>query len=174
VNYLIYPVPDPRFPFLGVHFTKGIDGHVHAGPNAVPALGRDAYSWTRIRPLDAARFAARRSTWKLAAAHWRTGVDEIHRSLVRSKMVEALQRLVPEVRAEDVVPAGAGVRAQAINPDGSLLDDFEIVRSGRCVHVVNAPSPAATASLAIGAWIAQEVGQPHGDVGPSVTPPSAE
>jgi L-2-hydroxyglutarate oxidase LhgO len=163
VNHLIYPVPDPRFPFLGVHFTKGIDGHVHAGPNAVPALGRDAYSWTRVRPLDTLRFAARRSTWKLASAHWRTGVDEIGRSLVRSRMVEALQALVPEVRAEDLVPAGAGVRAQAIGADGALLDDFEIVRTGRCVHVVNAPSPAATASLAIGAWIADELSHPHGD-----------
>lgn len=157
VNHLIYPVPDPRFPFLGVHFTRGIDGHVHAGPNAVPALGRDAYSWRRFRPVDTARFAARPSSWRLAASHWRTGADEIVRSLVPSRMVAALQRLVPEVQAADLVPAGAGVRAQAINPDGTLLDDFEIVRRGRCVHVVNAPSPAATASLAIGAWIAREV-----------------
>jgi (S)-2-hydroxyglutarate dehydrogenase len=157
VKHLIYPVPDARFPFLGVHFTRGVDGHVHAGPNAVPALGRDAYSWTRLRPVDTARFAARRSTWKLAATHWRTGVDEITRSLVPSRMVAALQRLVPDVRPEHLVKAGAGVRAQAIGPDGALLDDFEIVRRGRCVHVVNAPSPAATASLAIGAWIAREV-----------------
>ena len=154
VKHLIYPVPDARFPFLGVHFTRGIDGHVHAGPNAVPALGRDAYSWRRFRPVDTARFAARPSSWRLAAEHWRTGLDEIARSLVPSRMVAALQRLVPEVRREDLVPAGAGVRAQAINPDGTLLDDFEIVRRGRCVHVVNAPSPAATASLAIGSWIA--------------------
>ena len=154
VKHLIYPVPDPRFPFLGVHFTRGIDGHVHAGPNAVPALGRDAYSWRRFRPVDTARFAARPSSWRLAAGHWRTGVDEIVRSLVPSRMVAALQRLVPEVRAEDLAPAGAGVRAQGINPDGTLLDDFAIVRRGRCVHVVNAPSPAATASLAIGTWIA--------------------
>lgn len=157
VKHLIYPVPDARFPFLGVHFTRGIDGHVHAGPNAVPALGRDAYSWGRLRPVDTARFAARRSTWRLAATHWRTGLDEITRSLVPSRMVAALQRLVPEVRPEHLVRAGAGVRAQAIGPDGALLDDFEIVRRGRCVHVVNAPSPAATASLAIGAWIAREV-----------------
>ena len=130
VNHLIYPVPDARFPFLGVHFTKGIDGHVHAGPNAVPAFGRDAYSWTRFRPVDTARFAARPSSWRLAAKHWRTGADEIVRSLRPSKMVAALQRLVPDVKAEDLVPAGAGVRAQAINPDGTLLDDFEIVRCG--------------------------------------------
>ncbi len=156
-------MPDARFPFLGVHFTRGIDGHVHAGPNAVPAFGRDAYSWTRFRPADTARFAVRPSSWRLAATHWRTGVDEIVRSLVPSKMVAALQRLVPEVKPEDLVPAGAGVRAQAINPDGTLLDDFEIVRSGRCVHVVNAPSPAATASLAIGAWIAREVEQAERD-----------
>jgi L-2-hydroxyglutarate oxidase len=164
VNHLIYPVPDPRFPFLGVHFTKGIDGHVHAGPNAVPAFGRDAYSWTRVRPADTASFALRRSTWKLAAKHWRTGADEIVRSLVPSRMVAALQRLVPEVTAADLVSAGSGVRAQAIDADGALLDDFEIVRRGRCVHVVNAPSPAATASLAIGAWIAREVDQ-AGDPG---------
>jgi L-2-hydroxyglutarate oxidase len=158
VNHLIYPVPDARFPFLGVHFTRGIDGRVHAGPNAVPAFGRDAYSWRRFRPVDTARFAARPSSWRLAAEHWRTGADEIVRSLVPSKMVAALQRLVPEVGRHDLVPGGAGVRAQAINPDGTLLDDFEIVRRGRCVHVVNAPSPAATASLAIGAWIAREAG----------------
>jgi L-2-hydroxyglutarate oxidase len=159
-RHLIYPVPDPRFPFLGVHFTRGIDGTVHAGPNAVPAFGRDAYAWTRLRPGDTARFVARPSTWRLAARFWRTGVDEIVRSVVPSRMVAAMQRLVPEIRAEHLRPAGAGVRAQAINPDGTLLDDFEIVRSGRCVHVVNAPSPAATASLAIGAWIAREVEAP--------------
>jgi L-2-hydroxyglutarate oxidase len=157
VNHLIYPVPDPRFPFLGVHFTRGIDGVVHAGPNAVPAFGRDAYSWTRFRAKDTARFVARPSTWRLAATHWRAGTDEIVRSLMPSRMVAALQRLVPEVTAEDLVSAGSGVRAQAVNPDGTLLDDFELVRRGRCVHVVNAPSPAATASLAIGAWIAREV-----------------
>lgn len=157
VNHLIYPVPDPRFPFLGVHFTRGVDGVVHAGPNAVPAFGRDAYSWKRFRPTDTARFVARPSTWRLAAKHWRTGTDEIVRSLMPSRMLAALQRLVPEVTADDLVSAGSGVRAQAINPDGTLLDDFELIRRGRCVHVVNAPSPAATASLAIGAWIAREV-----------------
>ena len=162
VRHLIYPVPDARFPFLGVHFTRGIDRTVHAGPNAVPAFGRDAYSWTRVRPRDTARFLTRPSTWRLAARHWRTGADEIVRSLMPSRMVTALQRLVPEVTSEDLVPAGSGVRAQAINPDGTLLDDFEIVRRGRCVHVVNAPSPAATASLAIGAWIADEVARPGG------------
>jgi len=175
VKHLIYPVPDARFPFLGVHFTRGIDGHVHAGPNAVPALGRDSYSWTRVRPIETARFAARTSSWRLAAKYWRTGADEIVRSLVPSKMVAALQRLVPAVKPEDLVPAGAGVRAQAINPDGTLLDDFEIVRSGRCVHVVNAPSPAATAALAIGAWIAREVehAERDGDDGPAPGPAAA-
>ena len=120
------------------------------------SFGRDAYSWTRLRPVDTAKFAARPSSWRLAAKHWRTGADEIVRSLVPSKMVAALQRLVPEVRAEHLVRAGAGVRAQAINPDGTLLDDFELVRSGRCVHVVNAPSPAATASLEIAAAIIEQ------------------
>ncbi len=172
VRHLIYPVPDARFPFLGVHFTRGVDGVVHAGPNAVPALGRDSYRWSQVRPLDALRFATRSSTWRLAARHWRTGADEIGRSLVRSRMVTALQQLVPDVTAEDLVPAGAGVRAQAIDPDGSLLDDFRIVRARRCLHVVNAPSPAATASLAIGRWIAVEA--LAGQDGPDpVGPPSA-
>nr|WP_283251141.1 L-2-hydroxyglutarate oxidase [Rhabdothermincola salaria] len=154
VNHLVYPVPDPRFPFLGVHFTRGIDGTVHAGPNAVPALGRDAYGWGTVRAGDTARFAARRSTWRLARRYWRTGAGEIVRSLDRRRFVAALQRLVPEVRPDDLVPAGAGVRAQAVAADGTLVDDFAFARSGPVLHVVNAPSPAATASLAIGAAIA--------------------
>lgn len=155
VRHLIYPVPDPQFPFLGVHFTRDIDGTVHAGPNAVPALGRDAYRWTTLRPVEVAAFATRPSTWRLARRHWRTGMGEIARSLLRGQAVAAMQRLVPEITAHDLVPAGSGVRAQAIARDGTLVDDFSIVREGACLHVLNAPSPAATASLAIGAWIAR-------------------
>lgn len=155
VRHLVYPVPDPRFPFLGVHFTRGIDGSVHAGPNAVPAFGRDAYGWGTVRPGELAAFAARPSTWRLARRYWRTGADEIVRSLDHPRFVAALQRLVPEVRPDDLVPAGAGVRAQAIARDGTLVDDFAFARSGRVLHVLNAPSPAATASLAIGAAVAR-------------------
>jgi L-2-hydroxyglutarate oxidase LhgO len=155
VRHLIYPVPDPRFPFLGVHLTRGIDGTVHAGPNAVPALGRDAYTWGTVRPRDVLAFGTRRSTWRLAGRYWRTGLDEIVRSASHQRFVAALQRLVPELRAEDLVRSGAGVRAQAVTADGTLADDFVFARAGRCLHVLNAPSPAATASLAIGEDIAR-------------------
>lgn len=154
VRHLVYPVPDPRFPFLGVHFTRGIDGTVHAGPNAVPALGRDAYGWGTVRPADLTHFAARASTWRLARRYWRTGASEIVRSLHRPSFVAALRRLVPEIRDTDLVPAGSGVRAQAVAGDGRLVDDFAFVRSGGVLHVLNAPSPAATASLAIGRRLA--------------------
>jgi L-2-hydroxyglutarate oxidase len=171
VKHLIYPVPDPRFPFLGAHLTRGVGGTVHAGPNAVPALGRDAYSWSCVRPRDVAELAVRASTWRLAARHWRTGAAEIGRSFVRSRTVAALRRLVPELTAADLVAGGAGVRAQAIAADGSLLDDFAVLHRGRCVHVVNAPSPAATASLAIGRWIAAEVDRPSA---PAAEPTAAD
>ena len=160
VRHLVYPVPDPRFPFLGVHFTRGIDGTVHAGPNAVPALGRDSYRWSTVRPAEVAAFVARPSTWRLARRYWRTGAAEIARSLRRHEAVRAMQRLVPEITDADLLRGGSGVRAQAISRDGTLVDDFAIVREGRCLHVLNAPSPAATASLAIGAWIAEAVLEP--------------
>jgi L-2-hydroxyglutarate oxidase len=159
VNSLIYPVPDPRFPFLGVHLTKGVNGRVHAGPNAVLATAREGYSWRIFDARefgDTVRFSGFRT---LARQHWRYGLSEMARSLSRTRFAHALARLVPEVRKEDLEPAAAGVRAQAVHPDGRLADDFEFGRSndGRALHVLNAPSPAATASLAIGDQIAAEL-----------------
>ncbi|GAA3457301.1 L-2-hydroxyglutarate oxidase [Dactylosporangium matsuzakiense] len=153
VNGLIYPVPDPQFPFLGVHLTKMIDGSVHAGPNAVLALAREGYSWGRIRPRDVAEVAAYSGLWQLARKHLRYGVTEVRRSLSKRRFAESLARLVPEVTAADLVPAEAGVRAQAITPAGDLVDDFLIVTEGPQVHVLNAPSPAATSSLEIAKYI---------------------
>ena len=157
VRHLIYPVPDPRFPFLGVHLTRGIDGDVHAGPNAVLALAREGYGWGVVRPRDVLDMARHRGAWRLARTHWRTGVAEVRRSLSHQTLVHALQRLVPDLRADDLVPAPAGVRAQAVGRDGALLDDFVIEETASAVNVVNAPSPAATASLEIGRLVAQRV-----------------
>jgi (S)-2-hydroxyglutarate dehydrogenase len=157
VHGLIYPTPDPRLPFLGVHFTRRIQGGVEAGPNAVPAFAREGYSWGAIRPgeaLDAVRFEGYR---RMVATHWRSGLYEIYRSLSTAAFLRSLQRLVPRIERADLVRGGAGVRAQAIAPDGRLLDDFVIVREGAAVHVLNAPSPAATASLTIGRHIAEVV-----------------
>lgn len=159
VRNLIYPVPDPQFPFLGVHLTRSITGRVHAGPNAVLALAREGYSWRTVDRQDiteTVQFAGFRA---LARKHWRYGMHEMVRSLSRARFAEALARLVPEVRSTDLEPAAAGVRAQAVHADGRLADDFEFGRSneGRVLHVLNAPSPAATASLAIGEQIAREV-----------------
>jgi (S)-2-hydroxyglutarate dehydrogenase len=150
VRNLIYPVPDPRFPFLGVHLTRMVDGSVHVGPNAVLALAREGYRWRRVDPRELVGLARSPAVRHLARAHWRTGAGEVVRSFSTRAMVRALQRLVPEVVPADVVRAGSGVRAQAVAPDGSLLDDFVIDADGPIVHVLNAPSPAATASLAIG------------------------
>jgi L-2-hydroxyglutarate oxidase len=157
VRHLVYPVPDPRFPFLGVHFTRDIHGGVHAGPNAVPALAREAYRWRTVVPGDVVELLRARSTWHLARRYWRTEVDEVARSLSKARFVRSLQRLVPDVRADDLVAAPAGVRAQAVAPDGTLLDDFAFARTSRTLHVLNAPSPAATASLAIGEQIVDEL-----------------
>ncbi|MCP3913321.1 MAG: L-2-hydroxyglutarate oxidase [Actinomycetia bacterium] len=154
VNNLIYPVPDPEFPFLGVHFTRMIDGNVHAGPNAVPAFAREGYGWRNVVPRDAWEIISAPSSWKLAAKYWKTGAGEVKRSVSLKAMTRALQRLVPDVTVDDLEPSPAGVRAQAITPEGTLLDDFAFADTERCVHVVNAPSPAATASLAIGEQIA--------------------
>jgi len=159
VRGLIYPVPDPAFPFLGVHFTRTVDDGVEAGPNAVLALAREGYRLGRIRPADVAGMLAYRGFWAMARRYWRTGLDELVRSLRKSAFVAALQRLVPDVRAEDLEPGGAGVRAQAVARDGALLDDFRIVAGADAVHVLNAPSPAATASLAIGESIATMVAE---------------
>lgn len=149
VNGLIYPVPDPQFPFLGVHLTKMIDGSVHAGPNAVLALAREGYSWGRVRPGDVASAAGYGGLWRLARKHWKYGLGEVRRSLSKRLFAASLARLVPAVGAGDIVRAGAGVRAQAISPDGGLVDDFLIVEAPGQVHVLNAPSPAATSSLEI-------------------------
>lgn len=154
VNNLIYPVPDPRFPFLGVHFTRMIKGGIEAGPNAVPALAREGYHWSARNPADIRELLASRSSRVLARNYWRTGAGEIYRSFSKKAFTKALQRLVPDVTEADLVRAGAGVRAQAIGPDGALLDDFAFSETDRMVHVVNAPSPAATASFAIGRVIA--------------------
>jgi L-2-hydroxyglutarate oxidase len=150
VRALIYPVPDPRFPFLGVHFTRRISGKVDAGPNAVLALAREGYRHIDINVRDLASSLAFPGFWRMARQHWRNGLDEWHRSLSKPAFVHALQRLLPEVRANDLVPGGSGVRAQALKPDGALVDDFQFVPSGKILHVLNVPSPAATASLMIG------------------------
>jgi L-2-hydroxyglutarate oxidase len=157
VKNMIYPVPDPTLPFLGVHLTRGIDGRVHAGPNAVLALAREGYSWGQVdgkELFDLVRYPGFR---KLAGQYWRIGVSEISRSISRRGLTRALRRLVPEIRSDDLVPAPAGVRAQALGADGALVDDFVLSESPGAVHVLNAPSPAATASLEIGREIARRV-----------------
>lgn len=155
VRGLVYPVPDPAFPFLGVHLTRGIDGGVHVGPNAVPALAREGYDWSVIRPPELATTLTWPGAWKLAAHHWRYGAGEIRRSLSKRAFVSAVRRLLPAVEERDLVRTGAGVRAQAVLPDGGLVDDFLIRETPQAIHVLNAPSPAATASLPIGREIAQ-------------------
>ena len=155
VRTLIYPVPNPRFPFLGVHFTKAIDGSVHAGPNAVLAFSREGYNKTDFVWPDLRETFSYGGFWKLARRHYRDGAMEIYRSFRKKAFVRSLQQLVPEVRGDDLVPAPSGVRAQALASDGKLVDDFLIVNGPNSIHVFNAPSPAATASLEIGAEIAR-------------------
>ena len=155
VRDLIYPVPDARFPFLGVHFTRMIHGGIEAGPNAVLALARHGYTRTSFSPRDMAGLLRYGGFWRMASRYWRTGCGEMYRSWSRRAFVRALQALVPELHYEDVVPAGAGVRAQAVAPNGTLVDDFVIAERDRMIHVVNAPSPAATASISIGRTIAE-------------------
>nr|MDT0657032.1 L-2-hydroxyglutarate oxidase [Micromonospora sp. DSM 115978] len=149
VRGLIYPVPDPRFPFLGVHLTRAIDGGVHAGPNAVLALSREGYSWARGNLRDLAELAGYPGFWRLGSRHLGYGLAEVRRSLSRQRFARSLARLVPELTEADLVPAEPGVRAQAVARDGSLVDDFLIAEGDRQVHVLNAPSPAATSSLEI-------------------------
>jgi (S)-2-hydroxyglutarate dehydrogenase len=149
VSSLIYPVPDPRFPFLGVHFTRRVTGTVDAGPNAVLALRREGYRHTDFSFRDLSESLAFPGFWRMSAKNWRYGLSEYHRSLSKQAFVRALQTLVPEVRSADLVPGGAGVRAQALKPDGTLVDDFQFVPSLNMLHVLNVPSPAATASLII-------------------------
>jgi len=157
VRNLIYPVPDPNFPFLGVHFTRRIDGSIECGPNAVLAFAREGYRKLDISIRDFTQTLAWPGFQKVARKYWRTGLGEYHRSFSKSAFVKALQKLVPDITTADLEPAGAGVRAQACSRDGGLLDDFEIRQFGRVIHVCNAPSPAATASLAIGQAIASRV-----------------
>lgn len=154
VRGLIYPVPDPRFPFLGVHLTRTIHGQVEAGPNAVLALAREGYTAWRVHPGEVAALLAYPGFWRMARRYWRTGLVEMVRSLSTRAFVRALQRLVPALRVADVVRAGAGVRAQAVRADGTLEDDFRIQATAGAVHVLNAPSPAATSALAIGRHVA--------------------
>jgi (S)-2-hydroxyglutarate dehydrogenase len=150
VRGLVYPVPDPAFPFLGVHATRGVDGRVHAGPNAVLALAREGYTWGTVKLAELLRTLAYPGTVQLARRHWRQGLGEVHRSLSRPAMAARIQRMLPDLRAEDLHPAGAGVRAQAVRPDGTLVEDFLFAEQGPVLHVLNAPSPAATAALPIG------------------------
>ncbi|MGW0508739.1 L-2-hydroxyglutarate oxidase [Streptomyces olivaceoviridis] len=150
VRGLVYPVPDPAFPFLGVHLTRGIDGGVHIGPNAVPALAREGYDWGVVRPRELAGTVTWPGSWAIARRHWRYGAGELRRSVSKGAFLEAVRRLLPAVEAGDLVRAPAGVRAQAVLRDGTLVDDFLIREGARAVHVLNAPSPAATASLPIG------------------------
>jgi L-2-hydroxyglutarate oxidase len=157
VRALIYPVPDPRFPFLGVHLTRMIGGGLEAGPNAVLALKREGYRWRDVSPRDLLDTAAWPGFWKLAGRFWKIGIYEVWRSLAKTAFVRDLQRLVPDIRAEDLHRAGAGVRAQALDRGGAPLDDFHILETERAVHILNAPSPAATASIAIGREVAGRV-----------------
>jgi L-2-hydroxyglutarate oxidase len=153
VKNLIYPVPDPAFPFLGVHFTRLIRGGIEAGPNAVLAFKREGYTKSSFSLRDTREILFYRGFWLLAFKYWKTGLGEMFRSWNKGAFVKALQKLMPELRKEDIRPAGAGVRAQALEPSGSLVDDFRIIQADRMIHVLNAPSPAATASISIGETI---------------------
>ncbi len=156
---LIYPVPDPSFPFLGVHFTRMVSGDVECGPNAVFALAREGYSWGHINARDLLESLSYGGFLRLAGRHWKMGMGEIHRSLSKGAFVKALQRLIPDICSADLKPCRAGVRAQALTQDGKLVDDFLWVTGQRMLHVCNAPSPAATASLEIGRRIVERISE---------------
>ena len=155
VNNLIYPVPDVRFPFLGVHFTRRITGSIEAGPNAVLAFKREGYKMSSISIRDVLTYSTYIGFWRMASKYWLTGLGEFYRSFFKAAFVRALQGLIPELGIEDVHRSGAGVRAQALERDGALSDDFRIVEAEKMIHVLNAPSPAATASISIGKAIAE-------------------
>jgi L-2-hydroxyglutarate oxidase len=157
VKGLIYPVPDPRFPFLGVHLTKMVDGSVHAGPNAVFALAREGYRWRDISLPDLWSAGTWPGLWRLGAKFAGTAIGEVRRSASKKQFAATLARLVPDVSADDLVPAKAGVRAQAMHRDGRLVDDFHLLDAPRQIHVLNAPSPAATASLEIAKTIVERL-----------------
>jgi L-2-hydroxyglutarate oxidase LhgO len=163
VKGLIYPVPDPKFPFLGVHFTRRIGGGVEAGPNAVLALKREGYSKSSFNAGDVLEYAMFSGFWIMAAKHWAMSVGEYHRSWSKAAFLRALQRLMPDLTSEDLIPGGSGVRAQALSVNGKLIDDFHFAYTEGMVHVCNVPSPAATASLAIGKYIVKTMSQ-RGDL----------
>tara|TARA_Y100000590_G_scaffold177610_2_gene202804 strand:- start:3708 stop:4901 length:1194 start_codon:yes stop_codon:yes gene_type:complete len=154
VKNLIYPIPDPRYPFLGVHFTRTIGGEIEAGPNAVLAWAREGYKKTDIDVKEMWDYLSYGGFWRMAGKYWDTALGEFYRSFFKAAFVDALQKLVPEITADDILPGFAGVRAQALTPYGGLIDDFVINNTGNMIHVINAPSPAATSSLAIGEHIA--------------------
>lgn len=158
VKNLIYPVPDPRFPFLGVHFTRMIDGRIEAGPNAVLAFAREGYRRTQIAPLELLETLGYAGFWRLVSRYWKTGMGEMMRSFSKSLFARALQDLLPSISKDDLEPGGAGVRAQALGNDGKLLDDFVIQQTEKMIHVLNAPSPAATSSLAIAKHVVTSAG----------------
>lgn len=162
VKNLIYPVPDPRFPFLGVHFTRTVHGEVDAGPNAVLALCREGYSRWNVSPGDLWEMLRFPGFWRMAGKHWRTGLSEMYRSFSKRSFYRSLKRLIPELEIGDIHPFGSGVRAQAMERSGALVDDFRFVQAERMIHVLNAPSPAATASLSIGRTIAEMAGREWG------------
>lgn len=157
VRGLVYPVPDPHLPFLGVHLTRGIDGNVHVGPNAVPAFAREGYRWSDIAPRDMLNAVAFPGSWRLARTYGRIGLSELRRSMTGRALARAAADILPGLSATDLVRAGAGVRAQAVTRSGQLVDDFLFRRDGRALHVLNAPSPAATASIPIARLIADEL-----------------
>lgn len=157
VRGLIYPVPDPRIPFLGVHFTRTIHGELEAGPNAVLAFAREGYTMRRVNLRELSGTLLYGGFWKMAMKYWRTGLEEFYRSFSKKAFIRSLQRLVPDLTEADAERAGAGVRAQAIDKHGALVDDFRLAQTTNALHVLNAPSPAATASLAIGEYIAARV-----------------
>lgn len=157
VRHLIYPVPDPKFPFLGVHFTRLINGGIEAGPNAVLAFSREGYKWTTINLRDFADALFFPGLWRFLAKYPSMCGYEIRRSFSKAEFTRSLQKLVPEIREDDIEPGGAGVRAQAMLPEGNLIDDFHFEETDGALHVINAPSPAATASLAIGQRICEKV-----------------
>lgn len=157
VKHLIYPVPNPDFPFLGVHFTRLIDGNIHAGPNAVLSLKREGYKKTDFDLGEFAEIATYWGLWKLVSKYYAEGIEEIIRSFSKNAFVRSLQTLIPEIKADDIIPSPAGVRAQALKTDGKLVEDFLIIPTKNALHVCNAPSPAATASLEIGKAICEQI-----------------
>ncbi len=159
VNGLVYPVPDPRYPFLGVHITPRVDGEVFVGPNAVLALAREGYTWGTVSVRDLAEIARTPAFWRFTRRHWRTGIREMHGSLSKRRFVAAARAYVPEINDDDVVPGTAGVRAQALEADGALVDDFRISIRDRIVLLRNAPSPAATSALAIAEHVVSTINE---------------